>query len=132
VADSVGMLSIAGEGGIAFSLFGAVINGITYGVVNSIDNDVMGGQTCIFSLMQNYPNPFNSSTTIEFTLPKNEYVSLTIYSMLGQQIATIAKGNYSSGKHQLQWNFANTSSGIYFYKLQTRNYSQTKKLILIK
>lgn len=131
VTDSIGMIYTAGEGGTAFSLFGAIINGTKYGTITQA-RDQSQIVPSSYELLQNYPNPFNSSTTIEFTIPQNEHISLTICNMLGQEIATIANGNYSSGKHQLHWNFDNTSSGIYFYKLQTSYYSQTKKLILIK
>jgi hypothetical protein len=131
VADSIGLIHLGGEGGIAFSLFGAIINGTKYGTMTRVEDQSQIVPSS-HELLQNYPNPFNSSTTIDFTIPKNEYISLTIYNMLGQEIATIAKGNYSSGKHQLHWDAGNLSSGIYFYRLQITNYSEIKKLVLIK
>jgi hypothetical protein len=83
-------------------------------------------------LEQNYPNPFNPTTTIQFALPNAEYATITIFDVLGQKVAVVADGYFSPGEHSIQWNAAAFPSGIYFYKLQTKQYSDTRKLILLK
>ena len=83
-------------------------------------------------LMQNYPNPFNPSTVITFQLNKSSNISLSIYNMLGQKIANLAKGYFTSGSHSLNWNAINFASGIYYYELRTDSQRFIKKMILIK
>jgi parallel beta-helix repeat protein len=85
-----------------------------------------------FELYQNYPNPFNPSTTISFLLPSKSFVSLKIFDLLGREAATIVSEEMSVGSYSRQWNAANMSSGIYFYRLQAGSFIETKKLILIK
>lgn len=85
-----------------------------------------------FILEQNYPNPFNPSTTISFSLPKSSYVFLKLYNNLGQEMETITNGYFYAGKHSVQFNAKNLSSGVYFYKLTADNFSTTKKLMIIK
>ena len=85
-----------------------------------------------FSLGQNYPNPFNPSTVINYQLPISAYVKLDIYDILGNRIATLVSKNQDAGTYQIEWNASNYSSGVYFYRLQTENYTETKKLVLIK
>lgn len=83
-------------------------------------------------LEQNYPNPFNQSTRISFSLPKQSFVSLKIFDILGNEVATIVSGELSTGIHTREWNATNISSGIYFYRLQTGKFIEAKKLILMK
>ncbi len=84
-------------------------------------------------LKQNYPNPFNPSTNIEFVLPKASNVTLKVYNILGQEVATLFDGKKSAGSHTILFNAdAGFASGIYLYRLQTQNQVITKKLTLIK
>jgi hypothetical protein len=85
-----------------------------------------------FSLEQNYPNPFNPTTTISFSLPSKSFVSLKVFDITGREVATIVSEEMSSGTYSRLWNAANVSSGIYFYRIQTGSYTQTKKLVLLK
>lgn len=85
-----------------------------------------------YSLAQNYPNPFNPSTTISFTLPSRSFVSLKIFDVLGREVATIIFEEMAPGSYSQTWDAARLSSGIYFYRLQTGAYAQTKKLTLLK
>jgi photosystem II stability/assembly factor-like uncharacterized protein len=85
-----------------------------------------------FILKQNYPNPFNSSTNISFIIPSKSFVSLKIYDRLGREVATLLSEEISAGYYTRKWNAANVSSGIYFYRLQTGSYTETKKLILLR
>jgi hypothetical protein len=85
-----------------------------------------------FILNQNYPNPFNSFTTISFLLPQSKFVELEIFDILGRKITVLVNGIKSAGKHKVEFNGNNLSSGIYFYRLKAGNFIETKKLILIK
>ena len=85
-----------------------------------------------FNLEQNYPNPFNPSTKIDFTLPKISNVKITVYNQLGQQITELADGEYSAGIHQLNFNASNFASGVYFYRIISGSFHQTRKMILMK
>lgn len=85
-----------------------------------------------FNLYQNYPNPFNPSTVITYDLPKTGFVSLKIYDALGREISTLVNGNIEAGVHQAVWNAKDFTSGVYFYKLETSEYTATKKMALIK
>ena len=86
----------------------------------------------MFSLSQNYPDPFNPTTTISFSLPSQSFVSLKVYDIIGREVATIISGEMSAGTYSRQWNATKMSSGIYFYRLQSGSYTQTKKLVLLK
>jgi|GEM_PF-562557 len=85
-----------------------------------------------FSLSQNYPNPFNPSTKIKFDLPHPSNVKLTIYNQIGQEVAVLQNGRLNAGKFTANWNAINYSSGIYFYRLKTDDFIETKKMVLIK
>lgn len=85
-----------------------------------------------FALFQNYPNPFNPSTTISYVLPKDEFVVLNIYDILGREIKTLVKGNQKAGVYKISFSADNLPSGIYFYKLSAGNFVQTKKMLLLK
>ncbi|MCC7431375.1 T9SS type A sorting domain-containing protein, partial [bacterium] len=90
-----------------------------------------------FNLRQNYPNPFNPTTTIEFSLPTNAKVELTIFNTLGQKVQTLVSKNFEAGTHNVVWNGTDengkqVSSGIYFYQLKAENFSETKKMVLLK
>ena len=85
-----------------------------------------------FILSQNYPNPFNPSTTISFVLPKASEVSLKVYNMIGQEVASLINGRLNSGVQAVQFDASNLASGMYIYRLQAGNFSRTKKMVLIK
>ncbi|MBL1214822.1 MAG: ammonia-forming cytochrome c nitrite reductase subunit c552 [Ignavibacteriae bacterium] len=85
-----------------------------------------------YSLDQNYPNPFNPSTKIKFTLTETADVTLTVFDALGKTIDVLVDGNNNAGSYEVTWNAENLASGIYFYKLETKNFVQTKKMLLMK
>jgi len=85
-----------------------------------------------YSLSQNFPNPFNPTTNIEFSIPRSEFVSLKIYSLLGQDVATLVSAKMNAGSYNYSWDAGTLSSGVYMYKLNAGNFSQTRKMILLR
>ncbi len=84
-------------------------------------------------LFQNYPNPFNPTTTISYQLPKSSQVDLSIYTLLGQKLATLVNKKQQAGTYKIEWNATGFASGIYIYKISTDQvFSNSKKLLLIK
>lgn len=86
----------------------------------------------IFVLSQNYPNPFNPETMINYELPFPVHVKLVIYNYLGKEVTTLVNEKQQQGRYQVNWNASEYSSGVYFYRLQTESFSETKKMVLIK
>lgn len=84
-----------------------------------------------FKLYQNYPNPFNPETVIEYYVPKGSFVSLKVYNLLGNEVATIVNGYQDSGVYKFKFNASRLSSGIYFYALESGDFKQTRKMILL-
>ncbi|MDP1678090.1 MAG: glucoamylase family protein [Bacteroidota bacterium] len=87
-----------------------------------------------FSLSQNYPNPFNPATVISYQLPKNSFVNLSVYDLLGKKIATLINQMQSAGNHEFPFSAETYSlpSGVYFYKITAGSFSQAKKMVLAK
>ncbi len=85
-----------------------------------------------YSLSQNYPNPFNPTTKISFTVPINGFVTLTVFDVTGKKIQTLVNEQKNSGNYSVEFNGNSLSSGVYFYKLETDSFIETKKMTLIK
>ena len=85
-----------------------------------------------YELYQNYPNPFNPETNIKFDIPKAGNISLTIYNMLGEEVANLYNGFVGIGRFETSWNASSLSSGVYFYKLESDDFVSIKKLVLLK
>ncbi len=86
-----------------------------------------------FSLVQNYPNPFNPSTTIEFDLPKTSHVTLKIFNIIGEEVATLVSDRLSAGSYSYEWSRpAGIASGVYLYRLEAEEFIETKKMILLR
>jgi hypothetical protein len=85
-----------------------------------------------FALSQNYPNPFNPSTKIQYEIPKASFVHLTVYNVIGQQVAELVNHEQSPGKYSVTFDGANVTSGIYFYRIEAGSFVQTNKMILLK
>ena len=86
----------------------------------------------IYSLAQNYPNPFNPITTIRYSIPKDGLVTLKIYNVIGEEVATLVAENKQVGNYEIKFNALNLSSGVYFYRLRAGDFSQVKKMIINK
>lgn len=85
-----------------------------------------------FSLSQNYPNPFNPSTKIRFDIPKSEVIKLVVYDFLGREVAIPVNQQLNPGTYEVDFEGSTLTSGVYFYKLETENFTETKKMVLIK
>tara|TARA_R110000868_G_scaffold408293_7_gene691092 strand:- start:46391 stop:47716 length:1326 start_codon:yes stop_codon:yes gene_type:complete len=85
-----------------------------------------------FILHQNYPNPFNPSTQISYHLPASSIVNIRVFDMLGREVATLLDGQQTSGDHSITFNASKLTSGMYFYSIQAGEFSQTRKMMLIK
>lgn len=94
--------------------------------------EVVVGAPKQFSLGQNFPNPFNPTTVIPFDLPEKSSIKLTLYNLLGEAVAVISKGEFSAGHHQVSFNASRLAAGLYFYKLEAKNFVDMKKLLILK
>ncbi len=99
--------------------------------------DIIGELPTSFSLQQNYPNPFNANTAISFELPVSSAIKLSIYNVMGQNVNVLEDGYFEAGNHTVIWNGLDSdgnpvSSGVYFYRLQAKDFNDTKKMLLVK
>lgn len=85
-----------------------------------------------FRLLQNYPNPFNPATTIAYTLPKNGHVRLSVFDVLGREVALLVDTAKPVGNHQLSFDASELSTGLYFYRITTGTFRQTRRMLLLK
>jgi hypothetical protein len=126
-----------------FYLFGGITRDSNYHFINKSErfstvNPLIGIPSSgnqvpqKFLLAQNYPNPFNPVTSIEYSLPKSSFVTIKIYDMTGRETAVIVNGYYKTGKYKVIFNGENLSSGVYFYRLISDSYTETRKMVLLK
>jgi|AntRauTorcE11897_2_1112592.scaffolds.fasta_scaffold00072_38 hypothetical protein len=105
--------------------------GITISAGNTVSNE-SGGTPKGFALKQNYPNPFNPTTSIQYSVENAGEVSLTVYNVMGQQVATLVSESKSAGTYQVSWDASNNASGIYYYRLESAGQVLTRQMTLIK
>ncbi|MCH8306269.1 MAG: CHRD domain-containing protein [Candidatus Marinimicrobia bacterium] len=110
---------------------GQLLPGIIEVPIGVVDEDVAQLPTK-FQLKQNYPNPFNPATSIEYSIPYEDKIVLTIYNILGEEVVRLIDETQPAGNYAITWDAANIASGIYFYKLQSGEISLTKKMLLLK
>lgn len=129
-----GFVRLEAGGGIPYEVYfsdmhldTSFVNVIT-GIKQKFDNFVAS----VYKLSQNYPNPFNPTTTISYSVPKAGYVTLKVYNVLGQQVATLFSGRQAAGSHLATFDGSKLASGVYFYVLRAGNTQITKKLMLLK
>jgi hypothetical protein len=108
------------------------VDGYNWNLQTTSDVEQIDNLPQDFSLSQNYPNPFNPSTAINFSIPQSALVTLKIYNSLGQEVETLVADELSAGSYKFDWNAESLTSGIYFYKLQSGNFIETKKMTLLK
>jgi hypothetical protein len=105
-------------------------NGQLGGITDAPDNDL--GIPVAFKLNQSYPNPFNPTTTFTFSIPRTGNVLLSIYNVLGQEVATVVDETLAAGNYSRTFNAAGLASGAYFYRLNAGGFSETKRMLLVK
>ena len=96
--------------------------------ISTISSEIPEG----YSMSQNYPNPFNPVTKIKFNIPKSSFVRLAVYNILGKEVGTLVSRNLDAGVYEADFDGSNLSSGVYFYKLVTEDFTDIKKMILSK
>jgi len=111
---------------------GAFKLNVNYSVVTDVQENISTNVPTKFNLYQNYPNPFNPSTNIKFDIPSNGFVQLKIYDMVGKEVSTLINENRNAGTYEINYNAANLTTGVYFYKLEFGGRSEVRKFILIK
>jgi len=94
--------------------------------------DVHDEAVFAFSLKHNLPNPFNNTTSIPFSLAADSRVEIVVYNITGEKVATLVEGRLSAGNHSILWNAQDIASGVYFYRLTAGEYTDTKKMLLVK
>jgi len=120
-------------GGNSSYLFAGGFQGSIYRTTNPIGIvQISAVVPEVFSLSQNYPNPFNPTTQIEFTVAKNEFVKITVFDVTGRVMEKLVNEDLNTGTYKVDFNADSYSSGIYFYRLETDGYSETKKMVLLK
>ncbi|MCX6163855.1 MAG: T9SS type A sorting domain-containing protein [Ignavibacteriae bacterium] len=102
-----------------------------YGAVTGLE-PVSNFTPSKFELMQNYPNPFNPTTNIKYQISNACYVSMKVYDILGKEVATLVNANLKAGQYELQFNASNVPSGVYFYKIIAGNFTDVKKMLIVK
>ena len=110
---------------------------IDEGALEELNTENNNASPELFTLHQNYPNPFNPVTNLDYNLPENAMVNLTVFDMMGKVVITLVNGQQSAGYKTLQWNATNNSAqpisaGLYFYTIQAGEFSQTRKMILLQ
>jgi plastocyanin len=101
-------------------------------IATGIRNNRTSYRPGTFKLEQNFPNPFNPGTIISFDIPYHAFVSINIYNLIGQNVATLVNENMEAGSYSKLWDAALIPSGVYIYRLQAGSFTATKKLVLIK
>jgi hypothetical protein len=135
----------ANQNGEAFGLFAALANGTVVelpqlfgseaqNALNKVMNENNEEISAVnnFSLEQNYPNPFNPTTSIKFSVPSAEFVTLKVYDILGNEVSTLVNEQKAPGNYEVRFDAGNLASGVYIYTLKAGNITQTKKLMLMK
>lgn len=117
-------------GGLTTSPYSAV-NNFRTAILTGLEplSNVAPGE---YKLYNNYPNPFNPSTKIKFDIKEAGFTELSVYSITGEQVALVASGSLKAGTYEAEWNAGALTSGVYFYRLTSGTYYETKRLMLVK
>jgi hypothetical protein len=131
LAAGIGVWLTEWEGG-QIKLIGCIIDGIQYGIILNAEDESNTLLPEHFSLSQNYPNPFNPETVIRFSLPVAGYTKGVVYDVLGKEVTTLLNGDMSAGNHEVRFNAIDLSSGVYFFRLESGNFSSAIKMVVGK
>lgn len=109
----------------------SMVDTVTVGNPTGIEDQVPSMPE-LFELAQNYPNPFNAKTSIAYTLPRESRVLITVYNLLGQSVETLVNEDQSAGNYHVIWDANEAPTGVYFYRIETGEFSATRKMLLAK
>jgi hypothetical protein len=98
----------------------------------NLETSTIVGLPTNYTLSLPYPNPFNPTTTIEFSIPQTEFVTVKVYNIVGNEITTLINEELSTGNHSIQWDGSHQPSGVYFVKIESNGFVQTRKMVLLK
>lgn len=132
VSDGVDTLAVSSDYDIDSNTFTPTYRAITLTNSASVNNEVVAGLPEKFDLKPNYPNPFNPSTRISFDLPESAEVRLTVFDVLGRQVATLVNQPMKAGSHTVNFDAQRLASGVYIYRLEAGSFSMTRNMMLIK
>jgi hypothetical protein len=102
--------------------------GIFVSAISTVSNSVVSN----YKLHQNYPNPFNPVTNIQFDIPKGDFVELKVYDILGKEIENLVSDFKPAGSYLVTFDASRFGSGVYFYKMETSGFIQTKRMVMVK
>jgi len=124
---------------LGFGTLGKVTNanyqlesGFVYILTGGDQTSIEGNIPLQFELCYNYPNPFNPVTTIQYTLPVDQFVKLSVYNIKGEVVSELVNGNVKAGIHRVNFDGKDLVSGQYFYRIETPGFSKIRKMLLIK
>jgi hypothetical protein len=140
VVDGVTKIAVAGTEPVVNAAITVVVESgeslELYGSVNEVPFATRSQKVPVipsdYSLSQNYPNPFNPETTIEFGLPEDAQVKVTVFNVLGQVATELVDAEMTAGYHVVTWDAGEMASGVYFYRIQADNFTATKRMVLMK
>jgi hypothetical protein len=115
-----------------YLLIGTAFNSVWRRPLSEITQNLTEDIKPTYKLMQNYPNPFNPITKIKFEIGKQGFVKVVIYNVMGREVQTLLNETLSPGNYELPFNGGGLSSGVYFYRIVTDGYSESKRMLLIK
>lgn len=126
-------LNVSGmTGTYSMIMDGCILNGVMYGDTSLVGFSVISETASEYSLMQSYPNPFNPDVKIQFAVSKSGNVKLTVIDILGREVEVLQNRELKPGLYKVDWNASSFPSGVYYYRLEAENFSETKKMVLIK
>jgi len=131
IVDSLGVRTMENYFvGIPDVLRGAIISGIQYGILTSVEPE--NQQSDNFILAQNYPNPFNPTTTIQYSLTETAEVTLSVFDLSGRKVVELVSERQAIGVYELAFDASALTSGVYFYRLQADEFIETRKMLLVR
>lgn len=128
-----GIISFSITGAVGFPHVGSTIavDDLSFGPATGV-NDLPNGLPKMFRLEQNYPNPFNPTTNIVYDVPEQSHVTMTVFDMLGRQVAVVLDQTQPAGRYKAVFDASALTSGTYFYRLTAGSYVQSRKLLLLR
>jgi hypothetical protein len=114
---------------------GSASDSSRFGIISPVITEVTGNITTIpteYQLFQNYPNPFNPTTTIKYDVPKSSLVKIRVYDVTGKMISDLVNQQMEAGSYEVNWNGTEYASGVYFYKIETKDFAKVMRMVLIK